>query len=50
MVIAGQILYSHSATPIRPDLADEWNGQTLSGHALYANWSHNTTHLDWYGQ
>ena len=48
--IAGQILYSHSVTPNRTDLADEWNGQTLSGHALHANWSHNTTHLDWYGQ
>jgi hypothetical protein len=47
--IVGQWLYSHSVTPVRPDLADEWNGQTLRGHAAMAQWAHSTTHLDWTG-
>jgi hypothetical protein len=45
-VFAGQWLYSETRTPDRPDLADEWNGQQLSGTALQASWSHNTRHLD----
>lgn len=32
--LTGQLLYSWSETPVRPDLAEEWNGQKLEGHAL----------------
>jgi hypothetical protein len=47
-VVAAQLLFSESRTPNRPDLADEWNGQRLTGHALITTWSHNLTHLDWF--
>ncbi len=33
--ITGQLLYSMTDTPNRPDLAGEWNGQKLTGHAWY---------------
>jgi Domain of unknown function (DUF5916) len=49
-VATGQLLYSDTQTPNRPDLADQWTGQTLTGHAGTVQWNHNTTHLDWYGQ
>jgi hypothetical protein len=48
--IGGQYLVSSSQTPQRPDLADEWNGQRLSGHASVLQWSHNRTHADWFAQ
>jgi hypothetical protein len=48
--VSGQWLVSESQTPNRPDLADEWNGQTLKGSALQTLWSHNTRHLDWQAQ
>lgn len=31
--VSGQLLFSDSRTPDRPDLASEWNGQTLRSHA-----------------
>ena len=45
-VVTGQALFSHSRTPNRPDLADEWTGQDLRGHAVDLSWSHSTTHFD----
>src|SRR5262245_4910643 len=48
-VVTAQWLFSDTKTPNQPDLADEWNGQTLSGHAVHAQWVHNTKHLDWVG-
>jgi hypothetical protein len=47
--IGGQLLYSTSLTPNRTDLASEWTGQTLSGHAADLQWQHSTKHLDWFG-
>jgi uncharacterized protein DUF5916 len=38
--IGGQFLVSRSETPERPDLADEWTGQTLSDWAGIAFWGH----------
>jgi hypothetical protein len=32
--LTGEYLYSWSETPDRPDLAEEWNGQKLGGHAF----------------
>lgn len=49
-VIAGQILYSDTATPNNTDLSTEWNGQTLTGRASQVHWNHNSRHLDWYVQ
>ena len=49
-VFTGQWLFSDTRTPDRPDLADEWNGQRLTGGALQTYWSHNTRHLDWFGR
>jgi len=46
--VTGQVLVSDTKTPNRPDLASEWNGQTLKGHAEYVWWTHNTKHIDWY--
>ncbi len=49
-VVTGQWLVSDTKTPTRPDLADEWTGQTLRGDAFQAFWNHNTRHLDWFGK
>jgi hypothetical protein len=48
--VSGQLLYSGSQTPTRPDLADEWTGRRLSGHAATMQWGHSSRHLDWFGQ
>jgi hypothetical protein len=48
-IVTGQWLFSTSRTPTRPDLAGEWTGQSLSGHALDLSWSHNSVHFDAYG-
>ena len=45
-IVTGQWLLSHSQAPDRPDLADEWNGQSFGSHAALAQWDHNTTHYD----
>lgn len=46
--LTGELLYSNTKTPDRPDLASEWNGQTLTGHAADLWWSHSTRRIDWY--
>ena len=48
--VQGQFLLGDSQTPDRPDLATEWNGQDLSSHAAYLNWSHTTDTWDWYAE
>ena len=45
--VTGQFLYSRSTTPDRPDLAAEWDGRDLSGHAAHAWWQHTTPKIDW---
>jgi hypothetical protein len=45
--ITGQLLFSRSETPVRPDLAAEWDGQTLSGHGADVWWAHSTEKVDW---
>jgi Domain of unknown function (DUF5916) len=49
-VVTGQWLFSDTRTPDHPELANEWNGQSLSGQAGSLQWSHNAKHLDWFGQ
>lgn len=46
--VTGQLLLSRSVTPNRPDLAPEWDGRTLSGHAARVWWSHSTEKVDWF--
>lgn len=46
--LLGQFLYSQTATPNRPDLADEWNGQDLNDHAGYLRFTHATDKNDVY--
>ena len=46
--VTGQLLLSRSVTPNRPDLAAEWDGRTLSGHAARIWWSHQTERVDWF--
>ncbi|HEY0514001.1 MAG TPA: DUF5916 domain-containing protein [Thermoanaerobaculia bacterium] len=45
--VTGQLLVSRSQTPDRPDLAAEWNGQSLGSHAGYLNWTHSTRTWNW---
>jgi hypothetical protein len=45
--VAGQLLWSWSATPDRPDLAAEWDGRKLSGHGADVWWAHTTETWDW---
>lgn len=44
--ITGQVLYSLTETPNRPELAAEWDGRKVSGGALDCWWSHNTPTYD----
>lgn len=37
--VTGQLLYGLTETPDRPDLAAEWNGQKLEGHAADLSWN-----------
>ncbi len=48
-VVAGQYLFTDTRTPNRPDDAEEWTGQSFTGSAAVATWSHKTTHVDWFG-
>ncbi len=36
--VGGQFLYSNTETPVRPQLADEWDGRKLRSHALTVQW------------
>ena len=48
--ITGQLLFSWSNTPQRPDLASEWDGRKLSGHAARLWAQHATDKWDLFGQ
>ncbi|HKR65995.1 MAG TPA: DUF5916 domain-containing protein [Thermoanaerobaculia bacterium] len=48
--LTGQFLYSMTETPNRPELADEWNGQKLSGHAAHMWYQYATDKNDFYVQ
>lgn len=48
--ITGQFLWSKSQTLDRPDLADEWDGRSLSGHAADLWWRHSTATIDWFAE
>jgi hypothetical protein len=48
--VTGQLLYSTTQTPDRPDLIGEWNGQKLAGHAAHFWYQHSTATRDFYAQ
>jgi len=45
--LTGQLLWSTSETPNRPDLAEEWDGRRLSGGAALLLWEHAARGWDW---
>jgi hypothetical protein len=45
--VTGQLLFSRSDTPMRPDQAQEWDGRSLSGHGSDVWWAHSTETWDW---
>jgi len=47
-VVSGQLLWSFTRTPQRPDLTSQWDGRSLSGHAADASWGRTTTRYDVY--
>ena len=49
-VVSGEALFSATQTPNHPDLGSDWTGRSFTGYGATAQWSHNTTHLDWYAQ
>jgi hypothetical protein len=48
--ISGQLLFSSSQTPDRPELNAEWNGRNLSDHAGQIWWQHSTRTFDFFTQ
>ena len=46
--VAGQLLWSSTETPERPDLAPVWDGRKLDGLAAYLLWQHDDGRWDWY--
>jgi hypothetical protein len=48
--ITGQLLWSDSRTPNRPDLATEWDGRKLADRAGMLWWQHTTRREDWFVQ
>ncbi len=47
-VISGQLLFSKSETPNLPNLAEEWDGRGLSGHAAELWWYRQTKTWDYF--
>lgn len=45
--VSGQFLFSDTQNPNRPDLTPQWTGQSLTSHALFANWTRTTRTYDW---
>jgi hypothetical protein len=48
--LTGQVLLSDSKTPVRPDLAAQWDGRSLKGHGAIGWWYHSTKTVDWLAQ
>lgn len=48
--VTGQILFSDSQSPRRPDLAAEWDGRELTGHAAVLTWGHTREKVDWFAR
>src|SRR5215471_8496995 len=46
--VTGQLLFSNTETPNRPDLAAEWDGRRLNSHAADIWYQHSTRKWDWF--
>jgi hypothetical protein len=46
--VTGQFLVSNTRNPNRPDLSEEWTGQTRNSHAADVWYSHSTATWDWF--
>jgi hypothetical protein len=46
--VNGQLLFSQTRTPNRPDLHATWDGRELASHAAELEWIHSTTNYDWF--
>ena len=44
--ITAQVLYSDTRTPVRPDLAEEWDGRKLRDHAADLWWQYSNPKVD----
>ncbi len=49
-VVTGQLLFSATRTPNRPDLAPEWDGRSLQDHAADVSWVRSTRTYDLAGE
>jgi hypothetical protein len=45
--LTAQLLYSWTRTPELPQLAADWDGRAIHGHALRTQWRHTTSGIDW---
>jgi hypothetical protein len=48
--VTGELLYSNTENPNRPDLSSAWNGARTSSYAFYAGWNHQKTSHDWFAE
>ena len=48
--LTGQLLFSNTETPNRPELTPQWNGSSFSGHAGQIWYAHNDEKWDWFAQ
>ncbi|PYP99698.1 MAG: hypothetical protein DMF82_24070 [Acidobacteria bacterium] len=48
--ITGQALFSDSHTPVRPELAAEWDGRSLTSYATQVWWLRSTKTIDWFAR
>ncbi len=46
--VTGQLLFSNTETPNRPDLSDQWTGQKLNSHAADLWYAHSAQYWDWF--
>ncbi len=44
--VTGELLYSNTENPNRPDLSSAWNGARTSSHAFHADWNHQVQSYD----
>jgi hypothetical protein len=48
--LTGQLLFSNTQTPNRPELTPQWDGRSLSGHAAQVWYSHSDPKWDYFAQ
>src|SRR5215471_18548361 len=45
--VIGQLLFSSTENPNRPDLTPDWTGQRNDSYASFLNWNHSSYHWNW---